>query len=204
MASHPELGIGNMDQLPPGLLACHLGGLEVSQAEFLFAKTEEVFQVEALLVALINMEQAQFVASLTHHEQPQGMLECLFTLLIITDNLHQGEGILIHGQALGFVDARHQHVMPGPDFDAVALASATGLPKGLALIRFAAGVEFTFPVGATLAPGERIIVVRNRSAFEAVHGTEQDGGALLDQVHAVRLRTGVALNIDCRNFKCGW
>ena len=40
----------------------------------------------------------------------------------------------------------------------------------LALIRFAAGVEFTFPVGATLAPGERIIVVRNRSAFEAVHG----------------------------------
>ncbi|MED5417460.1 MAG: lamin tail domain-containing protein, partial [Verrucomicrobiota bacterium] len=40
----------------------------------------------------------------------------------------------------------------------------------LALLRFAAGVEFTFPVGATLAPGERIIVVRNRSAFEAVHG----------------------------------
>lgn len=40
----------------------------------------------------------------------------------------------------------------------------------LALLRFAAGVEFTFPVGATLAPGERIIVVRNRAAFEAVHG----------------------------------
>merc|ERR1711964_132896 len=106
---------------------------------------EEVFQVEALLVALINMEQAQFVTSLTHHEQPQGMLECLFTFLIITDNLHQGEGILIHGQALGFVDARHQHVMPGPDFDAVALASATGRPKGLALIRFA----------PTLRDGER-------------------------------------------------
>ena len=44
-------------------------------------------------------------------------------------------------------------------------------PLDLALVRFAAGVEFTFPVGATLAPGERILVVRDRNAFEAVHGS---------------------------------
>jgi len=40
----------------------------------------------------------------------------------------------------------------------------------LALVRFAAGVEFTFPVGTTLAPGGRILVVRDTTAFEAVHG----------------------------------
>jgi len=41
----------------------------------------------------------------------------------------------------------------------------------LALVRFAAGVEFTFPVGSTLAPGERILIVRDENAFEAVHGS---------------------------------
>jgi hypothetical protein len=40
----------------------------------------------------------------------------------------------------------------------------------LALVRFAAGVEFTFPIGTTLAPGERILVVRDLLSFEAVHG----------------------------------
>lgn len=40
----------------------------------------------------------------------------------------------------------------------------------LALVRFAAGVEFTFPVGTTLAPGQRILVVRDNLSFEAVHG----------------------------------
>lgn len=55
----------------------------------------------------------------------------------------------------------------------------------LALVRFAAGVEFTFPVGTTLDPGERILIVRDQLSFEAVHGFGhpvagefQSGGAL--------------------------
>ena len=41
----------------------------------------------------------------------------------------------------------------------------------LTLLRFTAGIDFTFPVGSALAPGGRILVVRNRDAFEAVHGS---------------------------------
>ena len=33
------------------------------------------------------------------------------------------------------------------------------------------GVEFTFAVGTSLAPGERIVIVRNRDAFEAAYDT---------------------------------
>jgi hypothetical protein len=33
------------------------------------------------------------------------------------------------------------------------------------------GVSFTFPFGATLAPGERVLVVRDRAAFELRYGT---------------------------------
>lgn len=36
---------------------------------------------------------------------------------------------------------------------------------------FTAGVAFTFPANTLLAPGERILVVENRPAFEALHGT---------------------------------
>ena len=41
----------------------------------------------------------------------------------------------------------------------------------LALLRFSAGVEFTFPVGATLAAGERVLVVRSHNSFQTIHGT---------------------------------
>ena len=40
----------------------------------------------------------------------------------------------------------------------------------LTLLRFTSGIDFTFPVGSALAPGERVLVVRNQEAFEAVHG----------------------------------
>ncbi len=41
----------------------------------------------------------------------------------------------------------------------------------LSLTRFVDGVEFTFPVGSVLTPGERVLVVRDQNAFEAVYGT---------------------------------
>lgn len=97
MACHPELGIGDMNQLPPSLLALDIWGLEVSQAEPLFAKTEEVFQVESSRVALVNMEQSQFVTPFAHNQQPKGTFEGWFAIFTIAHNLHQGEGIFMHG-----------------------------------------------------------------------------------------------------------
>ncbi|MDF1711826.1 MAG: lamin tail domain-containing protein [Akkermansiaceae bacterium] len=37
-------------------------------------------------------------------------------------------------------------------------------------IKFTAGIDFNFPDGSTLAPGERTLVVLDQVAFEAVHG----------------------------------
>lgn len=37
-------------------------------------------------------------------------------------------------------------------------------------LSFTAGITFTFPEGTTLAPGERLLVVENRTAFEAAYG----------------------------------
>ncbi len=60
---------------------------------------------------------------------------------------------------------------PGAEFIELLNINSTKA-LDLALLRFSSGVEFTFPVGTTLAPGERLIVTRNRSAFEAVHGPD--------------------------------
>lgn len=37
---------------------------------------------------------------------------------------------------------------------------------------FTAGIEFTFPPNTLLAPGERILVVENRTAFESIYGSD--------------------------------
>ena len=50
------------------------------------------------------------------------------------------------------------------------LNTNTSTALDLTLIRFTAGIDFTFPIDTTLAPGERVLIVRNQNAFEAVHG----------------------------------
>nr|NIP93444.1 hypothetical protein [Akkermansiaceae bacterium] len=55
----------------------------------------------------------------------------------------------------------------------------------LSLVRFAAGVEFTFPVGTTLAPGERILVVRDSASFQAVHGSGHSVAGEFEQSSAL-------------------
>merc|ERR1711965_298766 len=36
--------------------------------------------------------------------------------------------------------------------------------------KFTEGIDFTFPDGTTLAPGARILVILDETAFEAIHG----------------------------------
>jgi len=42
-------------------------------------------------------------------------------------------------------------------------------------VRFTAGILFNFPTGSALAPGERVVVVRNKAAFAARYGNTPVG-----------------------------
>jgi len=58
------------------------------------------------------------------------------------------------------------------DFEFVELRNTTGRELGLGGVRFTDGIEFTFPQGSLLWPGESVVVVRNLDAFEARYGSE--------------------------------
>ncbi len=63
---------------------------------------------------------------------------------------------------------------PEPDGDAEFVELMNISPSvtlDLTGVHFSQGIDFTFPAGATLAPGARVLVVKNTAAFEAVHGT---------------------------------
>ncbi len=64
----------------------------------------------------------------------------------------------------------------------------------LAGVRFTAGIDFTFPAGFNLAPGERTLIVLDQTAFESVHGpglpiagTFQNGSRLNNGSDRVKL-----------------
>ena len=56
------------------------------------------------------------------------------------------------------------------DFEFIELMNTGAEPLNLRDIRFSQGIDFTF-TDATLAPGERAVLVRNRAAFQFRHGT---------------------------------
>jgi len=98
-ASHPKLGIGNVNQVPPIFFPLDIRCLESSQAKFLFAKAKKVFQVEAALVALIDVGKGQFVTPFAHDQKPERTLASWIAIFVIAHNLNQSERVLIHGQA---------------------------------------------------------------------------------------------------------
>lgn len=56
------------------------------------------------------------------------------------------------------------------DFEFIELTNTTGQTLNLSGIRFTKGISFTFPAGATLAPGARTLLVKNQSAFQYRYG----------------------------------
>ena len=97
MPSHPELSIGDMNELPPVLFVLDLRRLEVGQEQLLFAKAEEMFLVEAAGIGLLDVQQGEFMAAFPHDKQPDRMFEGWLALFIIAHDAHQGEGMLVHG-----------------------------------------------------------------------------------------------------------
>ena len=56
-------------------------------------------------------------------------------------------------------------------FEYIELANTGDPVLDLSGIRFTAGVDFTFPAGITLSAGQRVLVVKDRTAFESRYGT---------------------------------
>jgi hypothetical protein len=64
------------------------------------------------------------------------------------------------------------HPEPNGDAEFVELMNISpSVTLDLSGVTFTSGIEFTFPAGVTLAPLDRILVVRNIAAFESAHGT---------------------------------
>ena len=56
------------------------------------------------------------------------------------------------------------------DFEFIELVNAGGTVLTLSGARFVKGIEFTFPLGATLAAGARVVLVSNQPAFQYRYG----------------------------------
>ena len=82
--------------------------------------------------------------------------------LRIVEILAQPAGASAAEIAAGFIDKE--------DFEFLELMNTGTEPLNVRDIRFSQGIDFTF-TDATLAPGERAVLVRNRAAFQFRHGT---------------------------------
>lgn len=97
---------------------------------------------------------------------------------------------------------------PPPDGDAefIELYNPSGSTVDLAGARFTDGIEFTFPAAATLAPGARVLIVKNIAVFQSKHGTGKpiagvfkNDTALSNTGERLRLETpGGAVLLDFR------
>ena len=56
------------------------------------------------------------------------------------------------------------------DFEFIELVNTGGTTLTLSGARFVKGIEFTFPLGATLAAGARVLLVSNQAAFQYRYG----------------------------------
>ena len=78
----------------------------------------------------------------------------------------------------------------------------------LNLVKFTNGIDFTFP-SVELAPGEYIVVVQDKSAFEARYGTQiniagQYSGRLANGGERIQLEDAIGQTILDFSYKDGW
>ncbi len=97
------------------------------------------------------------------------------------------------------------------DFEYLELLNTGDAPLNLDDFRFADGIEFAFAGGAihTLAPGERVLLVRNRTAFASRYGAGlpvagEFTGNLDNAGETLRLVGPVGEPVQTFRFKDGW
>lgn len=102
------------------------------------------------------------------------------------------------------------HHPPDPHGDAefIELLNTGSAILDLAGASFTEGIDFTFPAGTTLAPGGRILVVRDLAAFTALHGTGKPVAGVFANLTALsnsgeRLRLESATGATLLDFTYG-
>lgn len=108
-----------------------------------------------------------------------------FTELLITE-------IMYHPQELNVVD--------GGSLEFIELKNVASTELDLSGVHFANGIDFTFPIGATLGAGRFVVLVRDPVAFRKMYpetsfqgvfqGNLSDGGERVTLVHATGLEIG--------------
>ena len=90
------------------------------------------------------------------------------------------------------------------DEEFVELTNIGAQTINLNLVKFAEGIDFTFP-SIELAPSEHIVVVQDREAFEAKHGTEVNIAGqytgILNPGEKIRLEDAIGRTIHDFTYK---
>jgi hypothetical protein len=100
------------------------------------------------------------------------------------------------------------HPQNDPNEEFIELTNIGSETINLNLVRFTNGIDFTFP-SLELAPGEYIVVVQDRAAFEAFYGTDitvagQYSGRLNNAGEKIELEDAVGQTILEFDYKDGW
>jgi hypothetical protein len=125
--------------------------------------------------------------------------EAVFAVGPVADNLRITE-IMYHPEAPADTN--------DPNEEFIELKNIGEAAISLNLVSFTNGIDFTFP-GLELAPGEYVVVVQDRAAFEARYGTAisiagEYAGSLSNGGERIRLDDAIGQTILDFSYKDGW
>jgi hypothetical protein len=83
-----------------------------------------------------------------------------------------------HPHPANLVPGVQEPNVDGDDFEFVEFANVGRTPLDVSNYRFTDGIEFTIPENTTIVPAERLLIVKNKDAFEARYGA---GNRILGQ-----------------------
>ncbi|MEJ6579629.1 MAG: lamin tail domain-containing protein [Akkermansiaceae bacterium] len=89
---------------------------------------------------------------------------------------HTGTSTLPNASNLVFSEIYYNPPGQDEETEYLELMNIGPVELDLSLTYFSSGLTFTFPVGTTLAPGQRLVILRNQTAFEAQFGAQLNIG----------------------------
>lgn len=110
------------------------------------------------------------------------------TNLVVTELHYHPADPSLAEQAAGFTNS--------DEFEFLEVMNTSAGSIDLSGSRFTAGIDFTFPLGIVLAPGQRSIVVANRAAFAARHPEIPYGSIAGEYLHDRLENAGELLRLD--------
>lgn len=135
--------------------------LSPSSSDFLARSSSPTAGEECLVAAPYFGKLSNFSETLTLSDDQARVVDTLVT----PNNPSDAQLYLVISEIM------YHPAEPNPDAEYLELMNISEtLTLDLSGVHFTAGIDFTFPPGSTLAPGERTLVVLDQVAFETVHG----------------------------------